>query len=362
MDNESKPFRAKGRGSQIHLANPFHSYHAVADWEHVEHDTDYHQKLEKPPTAYLPDATRTVVAENNSPDIQFRYSLNPYRGCSHGCSYCYARPYHEYLGYDAGLDFETKIFVKEQAPELFREWLNRKKYRPEPIAMSGITDCYQPAEKRYRLTRGCLEVALEARQPMTLITKNAMVLRDVDLLQEMAKWNLVRVAISITSLDQSLTRIMEPRTSAPAARLRAIQELSQTGVPTFAMMAPIIPGLNDVEIPGLLKAVKEAGAFSAGYTILRLSRSVKPVFLEWLHRELPDKAAKVESHIRSVRDGEMNNTEWGTRMRGTGLMAEQIEKTFSLFKKKLGLKVEPPSLSTEHFRPPVMKGEQKTLF
>lgn len=362
MDANSNRPRAKGRGSQIHLANPYNNYHAEADWDHVEHDAEYLDALAKPSTMYLPDATRTVVSENDSPDIPFRYSVNPYRGCSHGCSYCYARPYHEYLGLDAGLDFETKIFVKEDAPELFREWLNRRTYKPEPIAMSGITDCYQPAEKTYKLTRGCLQIALEARQPMTLITKNALVLRDIDILQEMAAMELVRVAISITSMDQSLTRFMEPRTSSPLGRLRAMKTLVEAGVPTFAMTAPIIPGLTDVEIPKLLEAVKEAGAFSAGYTILRLSRSVKPVFLEWLHRELPEKAAKVESHIRSVRNGEMNNTEWGTRMRGEGLYAEQIAKTFGLFKKKYELEGEPPPLRTDLFRPPIVKGGQRTLF
>ena len=218
--------------------------HSEPDYEQLEHDEEFLAELGRPKTEYLPDSSKSVVSENNSPDIPFRYSVNPYRGCAHGCSYCYARPYHEYLGLNAGLDFETKVFVKHRAPELLRDWLASDEWNPESITFSGVTDCYQPAEREFRLTRGCLEVALEALQPIFIITKNALVTRDLDLLHDMADWHTVSVAISITSLDPELCRTMEPRTSTPAARLGAVRQLSEAGIPTRVMVAPVIPGLN----------------------------------------------------------------------------------------------------------------------
>src|SRR5438128_2767161 len=242
----SKRPTTKGRGSQLNPPNRFGG--PLADLEQVE-DEEYREQLLHRRTEYLPDHSRSIVTENDSPDVGFRYSINPYRGCAHGCSYCYARPTHEFLGLNAGLDFETKIFVKESAPELFREFLNKASWKPEPIALSGITDCYQPGERRFRLTRGCLEVAVEAQQPMCIITKNALVLRDLDLLRALAAANLVHVCLSVTTLDSSLARSMEPRTSTPAARLRTVKALADAGIPVGVSIAPVIPGLNDSEIP-----------------------------------------------------------------------------------------------------------------
>jgi DNA repair photolyase len=314
----------KARGSHINPANRFEAVHREDDLEHCEGDAEFLSDANRPAIEYLPDASQTVVSENHSPDIPFRYSVNPYRGCAHGCSYCYARPTHEYLGLNAGLDFETKILVKHDAPALLRAFLARPSWQPEPITFSGVTDCYQPAEREFRLTRQCLEVAWEARQPFGIITKNALVARDLDILGPMAEARLVHVFLSVTTLDPELGRIMEPRTSAPAARLRAVRALTAAGVPTGVMVAPVIPGLNDSEIPSLLAAAAEAGAQTAGYVMLRLPLTVRPVFLEWLERARPDSRARIENAIRSVRDGKLNSSQFGARLSGTGLLAEQI--------------------------------------
>jgi DNA repair photolyase len=320
---------------------------------------------ESPPrvaTQFFADRSESIVSENDSPDVPFRYSVNPYRGCEHGCAYCYARPTHEYLGLGAGLDFESKIFVKERAPELLARWLARDGWAPEMICFSGITDCYQPAERTFELTRRCLQVALEARQPVGIITKNHLVTRDLDVLVPMAELSLAHVSISITTLDEKLARRMEPRTSRPAARLEAIRELSTAGVPTRAMIAPIIPGLNDSEIPALLKAAKEAGAGAAGHVLLRLSGSVRPVFLEWLSRSEPTHAPRVEAAIRHTRNGKLNDTQFGRRMHGTGLRAEQIDQTFATFAKRYGLDGPLPAFDFSQFRPPHCPGGQRRLF
>ena len=245
----------KGRSAAGDPPNRFLAVHRAADPD-AELDPEDDPSQQRVATQFLPDRSESIVTENDSPDVPFRYSVNPYRGCEHGCSYCYARPSHEYLGLGAGLDFESKIFVKERAPELFARWLARDGWQPEMICFSGITDCYQPAERNYALTRGCLQVAAEARQPIGIITKNRLVTRDLDVLRPMAERSLVHVSISITTLDEQLARRMEPRTSRPAARLEAIRELSKAGVPTRVMVAPVIPGLNDSEIPQILKAAK----------------------------------------------------------------------------------------------------------
>lgn len=263
----------------------------------------------------------------------------------------------------AGIDFETKILVKLRAAELFRDWLARPKWKPETIHFSGVTDCYQPCERQFQLTRRCLKVALEARQPVTIITKNALVTRDLDLLSEMAALNLVRVALSITSLQQELTRIMEPRTSTPKARLAALEKLSAAGVPTFLMTAPTIPGLNDSEIPDILRAGCAAGAQGASYVILRLPTTVREVFFEWLERQLPDHAEKVKGRIRATRNGRNNSAEFGKRMRGTGSIADQISQTFKVFAAKYGLdnsKLTP--LDSSQFRPPKAASGQMSMF
>lgn len=278
------------------------------------------------------------------------------------CSYCYARPFHEYLGYNAGLDFETKIMVKHEAPKLFRDFLSRSEWQPELIAFSGITDCYQPAEREFQLTRQCLEVASEASQPIGIVSKNALVVRDLDLLASMAQRSLVHVSLSITTLDPQLAREMEPRTSIPAARLRAIRELSAAGVPVKVMVAPIISGLNDHEVPAILKAAKEAGAMSASYILLRLPLTVKPVFEEWLERTQPARQERVLSRIRQTRDGKLNNSEFGSRQRGTGEIAEQIGNLFQVFARKHGLDAGLPAFDFTQFRPPTTGKGQQWLF
>ena len=358
----TNPFAPKGRGSHVNPPNRFGLPMAVPDFEHIEHDEEALKALLNPAAEYIPDCSRTVVSENDSPDVPFRYSLNPYRGCSHGCTYCYARPTHEYLGYSAGLDFETKILVKEDAPALFRDFLTRDRWVPEPVILSGVTDCYQPAERRFRLTRGCLEVTVEARQPISIITKNALVLRDLDLLRDLAADNLVRVTVSVTTLDPGLARSMEPRTSTPAARLRALRTLNDAGVPAVALIAPVIPGLNDAEIPAILAAAKEAGARAAYWQMLRLPLTVAPVFLEWLQRERPDALNRVEGRIRDVRGGRLNSPAFGERMRGTGGLARQIGDLFHLFARRHGLDNKLPPCDCTKFRPPAGRNGQRRLF
>jgi DNA repair photolyase len=356
----SQPATPKGRGAHIDPPNRFSLLVREANLDALNDDD--RAALANPQTKYFLERAAGIVSENDSPDIPFRYSINPYRGCLHGCAYCFARPTHEYLGFSAGLDFETKIVVKENAPDLFRDWLNRPGYAPEPIMLSGATDCYQPCERRFRLTRGLLEVALEARQPVTLLTKNALVCRDLDLLRPLAEMRLVHAGVSVTTLDADLARSLEPRTSAPAARLRAIRELSAAGVPVFAMVAPIIPGLNDSEIPAVLEAVRDAGASSAGHVFLRLPYTVEAVFLDWLARERPDAAARVEGRLREARGGKAGETRFGRRMRGEGALAQQIHALFRLFKGRLGLDRGLPDFDLTLFRPPRPSSGQLWLF
>lgn len=352
----------KGRAANAAPPNRFGGIHAEPDFEHVADDAEWLEEQRTVATVFIPDSSRSIISENDSPDIPFNYSLNPYRGCEHGCAYCYARPTHEYLGFDAGLDFETKIIVKENAPALFRDWLARDAWTPEPIMFSGVTDCYQPAERRFQLTRGCLEVASEARQPVAIITKNALVSRDLDLLCEMSHHNAISVAISVTTLDEELARTMEPRTSTPAARLRTISELSAAGVRTHVMVAPVIPGLNDSEIPRILEAVRDAGADGASYILLRLPLTVEPVFVEWLRRIERNRAERVETRLRASRGGEMSDSRFGKRMRGEGEFAENIAKTFKVFARKYGLNARPAPLSTAAFRRPLPRSGQMRLF
>lgn len=347
-------------GSKLDPPNRFEKAHREPDFEHFEGDEEFFLAHDQRNIEYLADASRSIVTENDSPDIPFRYSLNPYRGCAHGCAYCYARNTHEYLGFNAGLDFETRIVVKHEAASLFREFLARDAWQPEPITFSGVTDCYQPAEREFRLTRQCLEVALECRQPISIITKNALVLRDLDLLSELAANRLIHVFLSVTTLDPELARSMEPRTSIPAARLRAVKMLSAAQVPVGVMVAPIIPGLNDSEVPTVLAAAAEAGAITAGYVLLRLPLTVEPVFQEWLRRTQPLKVEKVEQRLRQSRGGKLYESGWGKRMVGSGEIAEQIEKLFRVFRHKHGLDGRLPPLDAGNFRPP--KSGQLRLF
>ncbi len=349
-------------GSHLDPPNRFESIHREMDLEHLEWDQEYVRAITNRKIEYIDDASQSIISQNSSPDIPFQYSINPYRGCAHACSYCYARPGHDYLGLNAGLDFETKIVVKRNAPQLFREFLSNKKWKPEPITFSGVTDCYQPAEREFRLTRQCLEVALECRQPVSIITKNALVLRDLEILKQLAADKLVHVYLSITSLDLELARDMEPRTSIPSARLRTVRVLSEAGVPVGVVTAPIIPGLNDSEIPQLLEAAKEAGAVTANYILLRLPLTVEPVFIEWLQRMRPNHEQKVLGRIREARGGQLSSSAWGERMVGKGLIAEQIRNMFQVFRKKHGLDREMPPYNCDLFRPPVPTSGQMRLF
>jgi DNA repair photolyase len=346
-------------GSRIDPPNRFESLHRELELDQLQWDEEYRHTIENRQIEYLTDQSRSIVTENRSPDIPFRYSLNPYRGCAHACSYCYARPTHEYLGFNAGLDFETKIVIKPDAPQLLRAFLRRAAWEPEPITISGVTDCYQPAERQFRLTRGCLEVAAEFGQPISIITKNALIIRDLDVLDELASKDLVHVFLSVTTLDLELAREMEPRTSIPPARLRAIGELAGAGIPVGVMIAPVIPGLNDSEIPAILKAAKQAGAVTAGYVLLRLPGAVAPVFEEWLRRTQPLRAERILGRISQTRGGAMNQSQFGQRMVGKGIIAEQIQMLFRKFRDRLGLGRGLPPHSAQHFRRP---GEQLRLF
>jgi DNA repair photolyase len=341
-----------GRGAQSNPRNRFEKIELEADFEQIEGDAEFFATRRNLRTEYFVDDTKSVLSENKSPDVPYRYSLNPYRGCTHGCSYCYARPTHEYLGLGAGLDFESKVLVKLEAPRLFREALSKRSWVCEPVMLSGVTDCYQPAERKFRITRRCLEVAAEFQQPVSLITKNALVTRDIDLLASMAEQNLARVAISLTSLHQELTRKLEPRTSCPEARLKAIRELSDAGIPVTVMLAPLIPGLNDSEIPKILEAAKQHGAECAGYVLLRLPLAVKPVFLQWLENSVPLQRSKIETLIQQTRAGQMNQSEFGQRMRGTGTYADHLRSTFYLFAARHRLATQLEPLETAKFVAP----------
>ncbi|MGH7545805.1 MAG: PA0069 family radical SAM protein, partial [Gemmatimonadota bacterium] len=288
-------------------------------------------------------------------------SLNPYRGCEHGCVYCYARPTHEYFGLSAGLDFETKIFVKEDAPELLRKELSSPRWEPQVIVMSGVTDPYQPIERRLAITRRCLEVLEEFRSPVAIITKNHLVTRDIDLLARLAECKAASVTLSITTLDSDLQRVLEPRTCTPARRLLAIRKLADAGVPASVNVAPVIPGLTDHEIPRILEAAVEAGASAAGFTMLRLPYAVKRLFETWLEQHVPDRKGKVLGRIRDVRGGRLNDPRFGSRMRGEGPYAEQIAKLFEVTCRRLGVDRRRVGLSTSAFRRP-SEGRQLSLF
>lgn len=313
-----------------------------------------------PETRYFRDLAGSIIAFNDSPDVGFSASLNPYRGCEHGCVYCYARPGHEYLGLSAGLDFETQIFVKENAPQLLRKALASPKWKPQVVALSGFTDCYQPVERRLRLTRGCLEVFAEFRNPVVIITKNALVSRDIDLLGELARHQCIAVNISLTTLNFELGRLLEPRTSQIDSRLGAMRDLAAAGIPVGALLAPMIPGLTDHEIPALLKAASEAGAKYAGYVPLRLPHGVKDLFEAWLERHFPLKKEGVLARIRSIRGGKLNDARYGHRMHGTGYYAEHMAQLFQVSCRKFGLAGPRPELSTAFFRRP--GGVQMDLF
>ena len=299
--------------------------------------TDPDFVAERPRTEYLRDDSQSIISKNASPDLGFDASLNPYRGCEHGCAYCYARPYHEYLGFDSGLDFETRIMVKPNAPDLLEAELSSPRWQPQNLACSGVTDCYQPIERPQKITRACLEVLTRFRNPVGIVTKNALVTRDIDHLQELARYEASAVMLSITSLDSDLARKLEPRASTPAARHRAIKELSDAGIPAGVSMAPIIPGLNEHEIPAILQAAADHGATVAAYTVVRLPYAVKDIFAAWLQRHFPDRRELVLGRIRELRGGNLNDADFGNRMRGTGPMADQIRSMFQVALRRTGL-------------------------
>lgn len=348
----------RGRGAQAQVANRFESVHVQPDLT----DEAMEDAPARPKTQFFADQSKTIVTENNSPDIPFRYSLNPYRGCEHGCPYCYARPTHEYLGMSAGLDFETKIIVKDRAVDLLRDLLAKPSWQADSMMLSGVTDPYQPVEREKEITRGLLQLLADCKHPVSIITKNAMIERDVDIFSSMAECRLVHAAISITTLDAGLANVLEPRTSSPTARLRAISTLTDAGVPVRVMTAPVIPGLNDHEIPQLLKAAADHGATSAGYVMLRLPGAVENVFCDWLSQVRPEKKDKVLAKVREVRDGAMNSTQFGTRMRGVGTRADSIAGLFKTFALKNGLTLETERLRTDLFMPPNDRSGQLSLF
>jgi DNA repair photolyase len=344
VDSDVKTISARGAAD-----NPTNRFEKI----HLEPDADWNPEEDTlPRTVFLKDFTSTIIARNDSPDIGFEASINAYRGCEHGCIYCYARPTHEYLGFSAGLDFETRIMVKERAPELLRRELSSPKWKPQTIAMSGVTDCYQPVERKLKLTRGCLEVLAEFRNPVGIVTKNHLITRDIDVLSVLARHKAVATFISVTTLDTDLRKVMEPRTSPPASRLATIEALSNAGIPVGVLLAPVIPGLTDHEMPAILSAAVKAGAKYAGYVPLRLPYAVAPLFEEWLGRHFPDRKEKVLHRIRDIRGGKLNDPEFGSRMRGQGIFAEQMEKMFDVACRKAGMPDERLKLSTANFRRP----------
>jgi DNA repair photolyase len=314
------------------------------------------------PTTITPEKTRTILSRNDSPDIPFDRSINPYKGCEHGCVYCFARPTHSYLGLSPGLDFETKIFSKPEAAELLRAELRRPGYRCDVIALGANTDPYQPAERDLGITRSILEVLWEHRHPVGIVSKSSLVIRDLDLLKKMAETNLVAVFLSITTLDRALARTMEPRAAAPHRRLETIRALSEAGVPTGVLASPMIPGLNDSELERILEAAAEAGARTAGYILLRLPHEVKEIFSEWLATHYPLRAEHVLSLVRQTRDGRLYDSEFGSRMKGSGPYAELLQRRFETACRRLGLRKRDLKLDVTQFRLPPRPGDQPGLF
>lgn len=355
MQHTTEQF-TKGRGAQYNPKNKFlkgeyvlDHPEAIDEWEHEERKTEY-----------IYDDSKTLVNKVTSPDVGMLFSANPYQGCEHGCIYCYARNSHEYWGYSAGVDFESRIVVKRNAPALLKKLFDNKNWEPAVISLSGNTDCYQPIERKMRITRKLLEICLEYRNPVGIITKNALVLRDLDLLQELHKYNLVKVFTSITSLDEDLRRVLEPRTASYRSRLKIVETLAANKIPVGIMNAPIIPGLNDTHIPAVLKAAAEAGAKWAGYTMVRLNGAIGPIFKDWLYKSFPDRAEKVWNLISDCHEGQVNDSRFGNRMTGDGRIAELVSDQFKLYCRKYGLNETPNQLNINDFRR--IKNGQLPLF
>ena len=352
----------RGRGAKSNAAGRYESHTRVLvddGWDDGWRDDD----LAPPPlrTEVIRDATRTIIARNKSPDISFDQSINPYRGCEHGCIYCFARPTHAYLGMSPGADFESRLFAKPNAADLLAKELSAPGYIPKVIAMGTNTDPYQPIEKKMRITRSILEVLRDFRHPVGIVTKSPLILRDIDILAPMAEDGLAKVALSVTTLDRRLARLMEPRAGTPQRRLQAIKGLSEAGIPTGVMFAPAIPALNDEELEAVLGAASEMGATTAGYVLLRLPLEIKDLFREWLDASVPDRAKHVMSLIRQMRGGKDYDSQWHTRMKGTGPYAEMIARRFHMAVKKLGLNAESRPLLLGKFKPPPRAGDQLSL-
>ncbi len=358
-DRPASPTPKRGRGAvgnpagrfEVRRVDPFDD-----GWDAGERSED------RLVTSVTEERARTILSKNSSPDIPFDVSLNPYRGCEHGCIYCYARPTHSFLGLSPGLDFESKLFAKTNAPELLRAALRKPGYEPRPIALGTNTDPYQPIERRYEITRKILEVLEEFQHPATIVTKSALVLRDLDLLERMANAGRVHVYLSVTTLDRSLARTMEPRASTPERRLEVLGALTGVGVPCGVLAAPMIPALNDHELERILAAARERGVEQAGYILLRLPHEVAPLFEEWLHAHYPDKAHHVLSVLRQMRGGELYRAGWGHRMRGTGPFAELLRRRFETACRRLGLSRDRPLLDVDAFSVPPQRGDQSRLF
>ncbi|MEO8719854.1 MAG: PA0069 family radical SAM protein [Ginsengibacter sp.] len=344
-----------GRGAQFNPKNKFLKNHQVK--EETESIDDWEESNGR--TQYLEQQSKSIVNKVDSPDLGMTYSMNPYAGCEHGCIYCYARNVHEYWGYSAGLDFERKIIVKINAPQMLRKTLMNSKWEPHPIMLSGNTDCYQPAEQKYRLTRGLLKVCNEFNQPVGILTKNSWITRDKDILKEMSKKKLVSAMVSITSFNEDLRRLMEPRTATAVQRLRVIEELANEGVHMGVMMGPMIPGLNEHEMQRIMKEASDAGAKFTAYTFIRLNGAVKFLFHDWLYKNFPDRADKVWHLIEQSHDGKVNDTRWGLRMRGEGSIADLVNQQYKKYGKLYGMNASRWELNTADFKRP---GEQGSLF
>lgn len=329
----------KGQGAQTNAHNRFASNTHEIDEEYLNYLVAEGEELDTK-TKIIHVNPKSIVNEVKSPDVPMEWSLNPYQGCEHGCTYCYARNSHEYWGYSAGIDFERVILVKKNAPLLLDQTLSRKSWKASPIVLSGNTDCYQPIERKLEITRKCIEVLLKHQHPMGIITKNALVQRDIDLLKQMAEKNLVQVVVSITTLDEELRRAMEPRTASAKKRLETVEVLTKAGIPVMVLTAPIIPGLNSHEIFDLVKAAKDAGARDVGYTMVRLNGQIADIFSIWVQQTFPDRAEKVLNQIKAVHEGSLKDNEFGRRMRGSGNEADSISQTFKLAKKKFFGKTE----------------------
>lgn len=345
----------KGKGAQYNPPNPFLNL-SVGNYH--DEGIDEYTSEEKPATSIFHESPKNVLSKNNSPDLKFTYSVNPYQGCEHGCVYCYARNSHTYWGFSAGLDFESKIIVKQNVAQKLEEQISKMSWKPQPIMLSGNTDCYQPLEKELRLTRSVLKVLLKYRNPVSIITKNALILRDQDLLTELAKKSLVHVYFSVTTLDEHLRSRLEPRTATAGKKLRAISELSMAGVPVGVMNAPVIPGLNHHEIPEILKAASDHGALDAGYTVVRLNGQIGEIFEDWLEKNYPDRASKISNQIKDMHGGKMNDTDWGRRLRGEGNYSLIIDQLFQQSRKRYFEGKKMPPYDLDIFR----KGGSYNLF